>query len=944
MRKNINLKELFQKSNKSDKVEIKSKIEDITSQGEYFFVNIIDNNYYYKGLTIIKNEIFPKPSISNVIAIKDIYYKFDETFTPRIFINAKICEEPAEKNMNFSYKLNLFGKEGREALLNFLGIKQTLLSNIFIVHSIDKDNYLLELFKKKEVYTLLSKCEFLDYSLNVKDIIYINDYYLDNKCIKLTPISLIEKLSEEKLFILLQEKKEIFKHYLWGKIIEMDKKNKIIRVMDKETKLLTLEKYDNDIKLGQYFIFSDYIIDENIIKLKQSNDDSFYYYSSQELYFSKKLTLNFYTVIQFIFIDFKGANENYYNEISIDNSSFTKKIKSQKLEIVYSKLLYSNNKLIPVNISLIKDVLNKVDFCAKVLHGLLNKINVFINYINNQSYYFEYLYYYFEEPKNILDKTKIIKCGEDNYTIKDYDNFNSYNRIRFNILNIPMQNDCIGYIRDCSSNSFLICETFKNNDKSNIYGIFDIKKILFNIGFKVQLKDIDSYYYTLGWIYDALKNNKFEDDNAIEFLKRNENIFKGISNPIFHSTLNFYNEITDTELKARIGILICYQFKQIIDKKKFRKLNTFRDIQGVIIKIESIKKELTNSQILRIFSYLLRAKIDYHNETEILLLSKESNDSAYLLAQNFILEEIDNINESSKLFQGYLQMDSYIMHNYNYNSSSYSLSIEPIFIVKHHLKSNYEGFFLLEEVNDNILGWTEPFENVTIINEKYLLAKYKYKDPSNIKNKKDLKDCAFGISIVLLHENNSHKKINLNNCYIDSPPLYYCDDGEAIELTEEISKKKFGEDGILIECLITKEQDTIISLTRDFIYGELLDFRLFIQKDFTELLKRIDDIKKKFRELWDKKDNINYNQIEKEIKTELRDIQNNNQNDKKQLKVSAKIAIREKILKLGDEFYSIDVIKEIVKNAEENNSVDLLPPIFIEISKELKENENDNCK
>ena len=124
----------------------------------------------------------------------------------------------------------------------------------------------------------------------------------------------------------------------------------------------------------------------------------------------------------------------------------------------------------------------------------------------------------------------------------------------------------------------------------------------------------------------------------------------------------------------------------------------------------------------------------------------------------------------------------------------------------------------------------------------------------------------------------------------------------------------------------------------------MLDFRLFIQKDFTELLKRIDDIKKKFRELWDKKDNINYNQIEKEIKTELRDIQNNNQNDKKQLKVSAKIAIREKILKLGDEFYSIDIIKEIVKNAEENNSVDLLPRIFIEISKELKENENDNCK
>ncbi len=54
-----------------------------------------------------------------------------------------------------------------------------------------------------------------------------------------------------------------------------------------------------------------------------------------------------------------------------------------------------------------------------------------------------------------------------------------------------------------------------------------------------------------------------------------------------------------------------------------------------------------------------------------------------------------------------------------------------------------------------------------------------------------------------------------------------------------------GEDGILIESLITKDYKIIISLAKDFIYGELLDYRLFIQKDFSESLKKINEIKEK---------------------------------------------------------------------------------------------------
>ena len=47
---------------------------------------------------------------------------------------------------------------------------------------------------------------------------------------------------------------------------------------------------------------------------------------------------------------------------------------------------------------------------------------------------------------------------------------------------------------------------------------------------------------------------------------------------------------------------------------------------------------------------------------------------------------------------GYLQLDSYILTNHLLNNSKcYSLSIEPLFIVRKHLLQTYEGFFLIEK-------------------------------------------------------------------------------------------------------------------------------------------------------------------------------------------------------------------------------------------------------
>ncbi len=953
----INLKELFQRANKCYETNKEIAIETIIPGDESFFVNFIADKIYYKGLIIMKSEIFPEPTCDSLIVIKKICYRLDEIFQPRLFINALISKkaekhgELGNKNINLLEELNFYENNIENTLQKYIGIKQDLISNLFIVNSVNEEEYSLKLFKKKESFILEKKYQFLDYSLKLKDIIYINNYYLEQNNIKLTQISIIEKLSDEKLFILLQEKEKISKDYLWGKIIEKDEKNKIIRIMDKNRNLLTMEKYNNDNKLGQYFIFSNYIIENNIVKLKDDKDDSFYYYSNEELYFSNKIKLNFYSVIQLYFIDFNSDTQNYYKKISIEDKN-VEEINSNKKEIIYEHSSYTNNKLIPIEITLIKNIFYKSNFVVTILQGLLNKISVFVNYFGKPSYYLEYLYIYFKEQNNILEKNKIIKCNGKDYTITAFDNFNSNNRIRFNVLNIPIQKDIEEETKKNSSislkkilsNSILVCETFNNENKSDIYGIFDIREILINRNLRLIMgkKDYNSYYFIVGAIYDELKNDKMNDIEALECLKKYEDIIKDVDFRIFAYCLNLEHEITNSELKARIGILICYYLKMCLNKKNFRKLVFLKKIKLIIQKLEIIKEKLTNPQILRIFSYLLRAKLENNLDSEILFLSEEKNDSAYLLAQKFILEEIDNLNEFSKLFQGYLQMDSYVLHNFKINKSSYSISIEPIFIVKQHLKSNYEGFFILEELNDNILGWTEPRENITIINEKYLFEKTEYIDPSHIKDKIKLKNCAFGITIVLRHENNLYKKKNLNNRGIDSP-LYYCEDGKSINIIDINSKLDKGEDEVIIESLITKDDNVIISLAKDFIYGELLDYRLFIQKDFSELMNKINKINPKIlSNNPNQVNNINYNKVKNIQTNEMRDMHNSIENDKDQLNPLVKEAIKTGILKLGDVFYTLDVIQEMVLFAENNNALDQLYPLFIEINNELKKNRNNN--
>ena len=119
--------------------------------------------------------------------------------------------------------------------------------------------------------------------------------------------------------------------------------------------------------------------------------------------------------------------------------------------------------------------------------------------------------------------------------------------------------------------------------------------------------------------------------------------------------------------------------------------------------------------------------------------------------------------------------------------------------------------------------------------------------------------------------------------------------------------------------MITRDQTIIISLARDFIYGELLDYRLFIQKDFNELLEKIQLIQNTQSNLvLAQNRSISSNHNTEIEKNEIKDLNIGDIIENKQLRELAEQAIRTGHLQLGDEFYTLVEIKAIIYNSKLN--------------------------
>ena len=307
------------------------------------------------------------------------------------------------------------------------------------------------------------------------------------------------------------------------------------------------------------------------------------------------------------------------------------------------------------------------------------------------------------------------------------------------------------------------------------------------------------------------------------------------------------------------------------------------------------------------------------------------------MAYKYNIEEIQKTTESSRLFMGYLQLDSYILTNHLIKEEkSYSLSIEPLFIIKNHLLQAYEGFFLIGNSNNNRFAQSITDEKITTININKIFefsnilsleAFDKIEKPHILKNH------AFAVSMEFRNENNSHHKKNKKNIHITSP-IYYFDKENIKKIMYDKNKKIHGEDGRLIEVLIDEDRDIILSLKADIIYGNLLDTKFFIQKDFEELKKEMNKIRKMKDKFNDKKDEpkINNNQIKEDLNTK-----EENQNENKDLERIYREMKRIGTIEISDEEYTEYLIKEIIKTAKRTNTYEQLPEVIKYIDRRMEE-------
>ena len=964
----INFITLFNCPEKTIKLNLKTKVTEINKvDAEYLLLEIQTlgkDIIIYKGFIIISGDIYPTPKINNIMIIKELAYKFDDKLNLRIFVKAEISNED---------RIYLSNKEEINTILDFtenkientlkclLKINQNLYSNVFIVDNDYADNYyLVRSLTNNTIYKLAKKSNFINYILFKNDFIYICNYYNNTDDIVLTSISMLNKLSEENLFFLLEKNQKIKSTIFTGKIVEIPNIRKINNsniiivnfiLLSDDRQLFEFEYKENKeeetnvdnynkIKLGQLFLINDYKIKEakDRLPLLEMKENAFIYFSEQSIYFSNKIKLNNLSVLNFHFLDYK-ENDNIYNRVSI-KGEITHINKAEMYIIVYNvKIKYFE--YAPIDIILIKNNNNKLKFAFNLMNGFMNKLNAFINHEFNCAYLYEYLYYSFSEI--FLRTTKKIYLKTDNKSNKNekiisvYDNYESSKRLRFNILNIPFQNEVDKKIIN-STNSLLVCEVFKKGFfESKIVGIFNINEIYNNIQ-KLTSNDIfDNYYEDFGFIYDYFSESKnLNIDNIVDMCKNNYNKNKNTLADIDYGKISsFEEEISKRQFKTRIGLIV----SSFLNSANIDSEDDMIDIlNNTFSKINKHKQDLSYHQYLRLFSFLLRN----NNITfKIKIFSKLNDYSPYLVAYKFNVEEINNITESSRLFMPYLEMDSYILTNYNITSQkSYSLSIEPLFVVRKHLLQGYEKFFLIEEADNTVFAKWITDEKITIINIRNI---FKFSNISNLAEIEEittphiLKNHAFAVSMEFRHENNSNQK----NKGIISPIFYF--DEDNIKKIEYIKNGRIqGEDGRLIEAFIDEDRDAILSLQGDIIYGDLLDFALFVQEDFSLLKEKMEKIKNSKNKF---KDNINGNSNNNESKININKMNSNDKNineieDSDNDEKLVENLKRYGFVMLSDEEYKTSDILDIIRIAKLNNNYEDLPEFIKMFDKEMKRLKN----
>ena len=911
------MKEAFKRLNGKKNIdlnlEVIAKKINILNTLDLIEINIEENNNLYENLTLKKADIFPLPKENDILNIKNICVDYDENLVLRVMVKADIKEHKEKKNEISINNKNIFSFSEEniiKSLIKIIEIKEEVFSSVFIVKEKKDKFYILFSLKDLKIYKI---------SIETINIFSMNEFMLilnyniskDNEII-LNNITIVDKLNEEKLFAFYFMPQIFGRNLSLFKVVDINDKffivvnqnQKIFKIIkDEYLKNLDIKICQLLLVLNSYKLIDDLKTDLKIILLE---NDSIIHMSQQEIYFSQSILINFFTVINIHFLDYNESN--YYDKIIIENTEFNIDEKEKYCVVcAYKENDYYSTKII---LEKSKKDKSNIIFHFFIYKGLLNKINAFINNHEENSYFIEYFFMSIDYPLKEIDiDTKIIiEMHNKKYELKYFDNFDSINRKRYNVLNVPFQKiknfDENGLLTKVI-NSIQISKIFYKKNYIT-FGIFNIREVIP----KKDSKDnsyFDNYYKDFGDVYDYIIENKnvIEDiKNICKFKYNNSEIDKSKN-----TRITIYNsKLTLSQFKTRIGLLLCYYISQCENEYQLR--DFLADFYSIQVKIGYSK--LSYLQKLRIMIFFLRKKCENSSSLDKLIsIQNLPENSPFFLADKLNKEEIKNLTEFSRFFAAYLHIDSYIMYNYLKKEPSYTFSLELLFVMKFLLLSNYEDFiFTTNEISDS-LAYNADNENITVINQNKMF-KRNIVFQRNFDSKTSM-DLAFPISLEFRHEKNCHKKKNHKNSKYLSPFLFYRDGKfEKIKTEVEIEGKiiKKGESGRLVESFLTTDETELLNLKNVHIFGELLDNKLFIGRDFDNLRNKMKEImqnKKKQKISEPETEYKPLDKIEKKIEISNEVI---SKNYTKELEA-------EGIVRFGDIHYTKEKFEEMLKNYEE---------------------------
>jgi len=747
------------------------------------------------------------------------------------------------------------------------------LEDIFIItkKNIDKIELLCPISLKKNFIDIKYLTnEILE--IKTKDIIYFKNYLLKNDNIICNNLTIVKKATDYEIFNILQEKlgnktttneilvKEIkpiiecdieFKiNCLFAKVILKDIKKKLIKIMSIYNQIIDLS-YDE----FQYLDLFDLFFITNC-KINKSKNDIFSYnlkvskdsivYYSKKLFFDKRIKINNSTILDIYLPDFQ-KNDNKYNKIKILDYDMEINNNHHIISFIYSNELF--NEIIPFELSIKKET--NIKFLKFfIVNNLLNKINIFINYNETDACCKDICYYntFTEVPY-----TFNLKIDKKIYKIENYNSFDTINRISFNLLNVP-SDEYVNKIKENNSYNTVSCQIWYTAQKTLIFR--NIKYVITQILDVNEAKPKEYLTYGLNtkdysifknFYFDLLEYSKKKDNNIIkyydEFSEKVEN-YKDIYDLLNKNyNIDFESYSLDyLSFKIYIGISLFDALTRISSENKNNEKNklneslTFINVFDILVKqLISLKNKLTYHQKMRIINCFI---YNYFNSldklkkpSKLFTFDDKTDDNAYKLAFKFNIDVINNLTEKSALTQGFLQLDSFILKNYLNEKMSYSLTNEPIIMMKNHLLYNYENFILIIFENSYQSSYKRAAQDrpnrITIINEKSIFE-------NNCSEYLCDKNNALPISMEFFHEKDSHSKKLFKNLKVKSP-LYCYKYNRIVELEEP-------EDGKFIESIIG-DKDFISCLKNSGNnLGELLKVEYFIGEDFETLKKRCNDL------------------------------------------------------------------------------------------------------